>query len=46
MQVSTAAHQTADQVQQKGKRISENVRQQVCLSLSEEASLLNAAKTG
>ena len=29
MQVSMTAHQTADQVQQKGKRIGENVRQQV-----------------
>ena len=28
-QVSTAAHQTADQVQQKSKRITENVRHQV-----------------
>ena len=32
MQVSMTAHQTADQVQQKGKRIGENVRHQVQLN--------------
>ena len=31
MQVSMTAHQTADQVQQKGKRITENVKHQVQL---------------
>lgn len=41
IQVSMTAHQTADQVQQKGKRIGENVRQQVS-PIPAQAELYNA----